>query len=56
MQQPSFWTRLKYKLGLNYDNKVIAFWILIFLVVFIWMVFNAGNVGGRRRRGRDYDY
>jgi uncharacterized protein len=54
VQRPSLWTRLKYKLTLNHDSKVIAFWVLVFIVVFIWMVCNAGNVGGRRRR-RYYD-
>jgi uncharacterized protein len=56
VQQPSLWTRLKYKLTLNHDTKVIAFWVLVFIVVFIWMVFNVGNVGGRRRRGYYNDY
>ena len=53
-QQPSFWTRLYRKLTLNHDVKVIAFWALVCVVVFIWMVLNVGNLGGRRRR-RYYD-
>jgi len=48
--RPSFWEWLRAKLPSNHDTKVIAFWIVIFVVVFIWMVLNVGNVGGRRRR------
>jgi uncharacterized protein len=56
VQQPSLWARLKNKLRLSQDDKVIAFWVLVFVVILIWMVLNAGNVGGRRRRGYYYDY
>lgn len=48
--RPSFWEWLRAKLPSNHDTKIIACFVVVFVVVFIWMVLNVGNVGGRRRR------
>jgi uncharacterized protein len=56
VQRQSFWQWLRWKLTPNHDTKIIAFWVLVFLVVFIWMVLNVNNIGsGRRRRYYDDD-
>jgi uncharacterized protein len=55
VQQPSVWTRLHRFFTLSHENKIIAFWILVFVVVFIWMVLNVGNVGSGRRGRRSSD-
>jgi uncharacterized protein len=56
LQQPGFWTRLRTKLTPSHHTKIVALWVLVGIVVLIWMVLNAGNVGGRRRRGYYSDY
>ncbi|WP_395020032.1 TPM domain-containing protein [Dongia sp.] len=50
---PSLWQRLRAKLTPGGDAKAIAVWVLVFVVMFIWMVINVGNVGdgGGGRRG-----
>jgi uncharacterized protein len=56
VQRQSFWQWLRWKLTPSHDTKVIAIWVAIFVVVFIWMALNAGNIGsGRRRRYYDDD-
>jgi uncharacterized protein len=55
VQRPSIWTRLHRFFTPSHENKIIAFWILVFVVVFIWMVLNVGNVGGGYRRRRSSD-
>jgi uncharacterized protein len=55
VQRQSFWQWLRWKLTPSRDAKIIAIWILIFLVVFIWMVLNVNNIGSGRRRRRYYD-
>ncbi|HYD04823.1 MAG TPA: TPM domain-containing protein [Reyranella sp.] len=50
VHRPTFWQWLRWKLNLGHDTKMIIFWVVLFVVVFIWMVLNVGNVGGRRRR------
>jgi len=54
VQRQSFWQWLRWKLTPNHDAKFIALWVGIFVVVFIWMVLNVGNVSNRRRRWNGY--
>jgi uncharacterized protein len=56
VQRQSFWQWLRWKLTPSHDTMVIALWVAVFVIVFIWMVLNVGNLGsGRRRRRRYYN-